>query len=116
MLHIREEQLTAFRTDRLGKFESDLLHHAQRFYPQICQGLDDRQLRQLIRRCGARAKAHGFSTERDICKYMNISLTFGSDFDRNGIHAWAITILKQRLAPNEKMQRLYAAALENEGA
>jgi hypothetical protein len=110
MLILRTAQLEALGASAQRCFEERLIAHLEKFFPQPCAVLGEAGLRQLCREGIARARIHGLRSERDLCKYLNLMLVSGRDFDRE--QPWAAEILELNSAPGQRMERLYAAALE----
>jgi hypothetical protein len=113
MLVIREPQLRVLEIAQAKSFEGRLAAHCRRFFPRAANALGE-QLADAVREAFERAKSHGFARERDICKYLNLVFTFGRDFDRSPLTAWAKPLLRSSLPSAEKMDRLYAAGLARE--
>jgi len=71
-------------------------------------------LRDEIRYGMRRARVHGFQSEYDICRYLDLMLTLGSDFDcdpglpdvRDALHDPAIE------DPTEHLDRVCTVAAE----
>jgi hypothetical protein len=110
MLVVRTAQLEALAASAERLFEERLVAHLEKFFPRPCAGLGEAGLRQLCREGIARARTYGLRSERDLCKYLNLMFVFGRAFDRE--QSWAAEILRLRSAPGQRMERLYAIALE----
>lgn len=113
MWTIRREQLLAMGGLRLEDFEVRALAHVRKFFPEPCRSLGERGTRDLVRRGIERARGYGFTSERDLCKYLNLIFTFGEEFDTR--LPWAASILRLGGAPSRRMARLYERALAREG-
>lgn len=114
MLTLRREQL-----DQLGRFSYDsfvtrMRVHLRNFYPEQCDALGDRKLGELIEFGIERAGRHGFESERDVCKYIDLMCVFGHAFDRNERLPWARHILESRYPsdPGERMRQLHSTAID----
>jgi hypothetical protein len=57
-----------------------------------CQRLGDEGLREFIAEGIERSERVGITTERSVCKYLNLAMCFGVDFLTR--ESWAISILK----------------------
>lgn len=113
MLVLRNAQLAALGASAQRRFEERLLAHLERFFPHLCAQLGEAGLRQLCQDGIARARTYGLRSERDLCKYINLILVFGPGFDRE--QPWAAEILELNSAPGQRMEKIYAAALERLG-
>ena len=111
MLTIRQEQLLALEAQANEASEDRLARHAQRFFPTQVAALAEPDLLRYVRQAVAAAQGHGFVTERDICKYLNLTLALGRDFDTA---PWARTILgaEHITGPTLRINRLYLKAIE----
>ena len=106
-LIIRPAQLDAFSEDERRKFEDWMLAHVARFFPRKAKALGgESQTRDLIRHGIGRSASYGITAKRDVCKYVDLMMVFGRDFDADGRFSWA---LKQPWPPGDKMAALYDA-------
>jgi hypothetical protein len=110
MLTIRQAQLDALSRVEAQKFEDWTLAHLHRFFSAQCAALGDDRLRESIRYGIRRAAHYGFKAKRDVCKYIDLMIVFGRDFDTDKRHRWAAEILTRRVEPGWKMQALFTAA------
>jgi len=71
------------------------------------------EISKIVDRGCERAKAHGLTTERSICRYINLVVLFGINFDRD--LPWAKAVLKENsdALPVFKIERLCAAAIHH---
>jgi len=115
MLTIRKEQLRVFDQDRRSRFLALMLAHLRKFFPARCESLGERGLREWIEHGTKRAATYHVVSERDVCKYIDIMLVFGKDFDQDARFPWAARLLKiPRTKPGEKMNLLFEAAKEHQ--
>src|SRR5262249_43366415 len=114
MFRIRSEQKSAFRVDALRDFERRVLMHMDRCFPERRTELGDVGALQMIRLGTERAAAFGIENEQDVCKFIDLMLVFGADFDQR--RDWAREVLNAESPrdPFAKMRLLYARALEEE--
>jgi hypothetical protein len=113
MLVLREAQLRAMHKAMADRQLDRLMEHAWRHFPDVAAQLGT-ELREVVARAVQRARSYGFSRQRETCKYLNLELRFGRDFDSDPGCAWAHTLLASALPGPAKMERLYRAALEHE--
>ena len=113
MLTIRREQFEVFAQADLRSFEEWVLAHLKRVFPSQSKTKGDDDLCELIR-CGRpRAAAYGIQAKRDVCKYVDLMLVLGRDFDTDSRLPWAAEILQKSRDPVAKMHFLYRAATEH---
>jgi len=110
MLTIRRAQLAAFSRADAARFEQWMLDHLRKFFAKQCEAAGEPDLRETIRYGIERAAAHGFHSKRDICKYIDLMVVLGRDFDADEQYPWAGTILTELKNPETKMEALHAAA------
>ena len=70
----------------------------------------DAQLRDTIQYGTKRAADYGITDRRDVCKYIDLAVVFGRDFDTDRRSPWAGKILGQRSSPALRMRTLLTAA------
>jgi hypothetical protein len=109
-LRIRQPQMEVFSQIEIRKFEDWMVNHLTRFFPAQCLALGNSQLRELIQHGIKRAAVHSITTERDVCKFIDLMIVFGRDFDSDNKSAWAGQILANRKTPRSKIRSLYEAA------
>jgi len=109
-LTIRASQLARFSQVEREKFEDWMVVHVNRFFPRQSQSAGEDQLRQTIRYGVERAASHGITVKRDVCKYIDLMIVLGRDFDTDRASPWARRILGQSASSDYKMQSLLAAA------
>lgn len=116
MLTIRKEQLAAFAP--LGKkaFEERMIAHIKKVFPEQFQSLGEPKLRETIQYGTQRAASFRIISERDVCKYIDLMLLYGRDFDKDPALPWAQSILQNQALrnPTAKIGRLYKAAQKQE--
>lgn len=114
MFKIRREQKVAFREQALRDFEDRVVGHVERCFPERREVLGEGGVREVIRLGLERAAMHGIVAERDVCKFVDLMLVFGIDFDRRC--AWAREVLGENADadPFVKMSRLFERAMEME--
>jgi hypothetical protein len=76
----------------------------------ILDGARDAQLRDTIQYGTKRAAGYGITDRRELCKYIDLGVVFGRDFDTDRCSSWAGKILGQRRSPTVRMKTLLTAA------
>ena len=112
MFKMRREQMDAFREEALREFEDWVAGHVERCLPERWAALGEGGVREVIRLGVERAAEYGIVAERDVCKFVDLMLVFGVDFDRE--RGWAREILAVKGDPFARMRRLHARALQEE--
>jgi hypothetical protein len=110
LLTIRATQMESFAQQEFRKFEDLMVNHLTQFFPVQCKALGITQLRELTQHGIRRDAGYGITTERDICKFINLAIVFGRDFDREERSAWATQILATGKTPGSKIRSLCEAA------
>jgi hypothetical protein len=110
MLTIRQAQFAVLSQLEVQKFEDWMLVHLKKFFPRQCAALGDTRLRETIQHGIERAAVYGLTSKRDVCKYIDLMIVFGRDFDTDRRYRWAGEILGKRRNPGAKMQALFQAA------
>jgi hypothetical protein len=59
-----------------------MLVHIREFFPGICASFGDEKLLLLVRHGIERGKHYGITSERDVCKLIDLMLILGQDMDR----------------------------------
>jgi hypothetical protein len=114
MLTIRDAAWDKLAEAAHADFVARMRAHLRKFFPEQCDALGEVKTGQLIEFGITRAREYGFGSERDVCKYIDLMCVFGHRFDRDERLPWARHILESRFPPDpaERMQHLYATALE----
>ena len=110
MLALRAPQMAAFSLAEVQKFEDWMITHIRQFFSKQCAALKEPELRDLIQYGIKRAASHGIVSERDVCKFIDLIIVFGRDFDADKQRPWASQILANRKTPRSKIRSLYEAA------
>ena len=116
MLTIRKEQLAAFRPLGEKTFEDRVIAHLKKVFPEQSESLGEPKLRESIQYGKQRAASYKIISERDVCKYIDLMIVYGRDFDKDPNHPWAQSILQNQAIrnPSSKIERLYKAAKKQE--
>jgi len=107
---IRRAQLAVFSQVEVQKFEQWVRVHLQRFFPRQCAAAGEPGVQELVQYGIQRAAIHGITAKRDVCKYIDLMIVFGRDFDKDKRSRWAGQILGNRRHPGARMRALLQAA------
>jgi hypothetical protein len=111
MLKIREQQVEALRRAAEKVFETRMVAHLRQHFPGPCEALDHEGLRERIRFGIARARRHGFTSQKDHCRFVDLMFVLGDRFDEDPQLPWVSAILADAtVAPNDTMRSLYGEA------
>ena len=106
MLTVTASQFAALSRCEAQKFEDWTLVHLRKFFPGECSTLGERRVRESIRHGIRRAAYYGISARRDVCKYIDLMIVFGRDYDADKRFRWAGEILRRGGQPAATMQTL----------
>jgi hypothetical protein len=88
-----------------------MLDHLQRCFPIDCALLNEAALLRVIR-CGVKAAiGHGFETQSEVCRFIDLTLTLGHDFLSDPLLPWAADCLASGHPPPVTFQMLHDEAL-----
>jgi len=91
-LEIHSQQLTTLHARAHRSFVDELVDHVTTYFPAHA-ALGEPQIRRVIDHAVARAQLHGFTSERNICLYLDLVLMLGADLDVDPQIPWAAEIL-----------------------
>jgi hypothetical protein len=116
MLTIRKEQLAVFGLPGKKAFEDRVVAHIKKVFPEQSQSLGEPKLRETIQYGTQRAAAYKIISERDVCKYIDLVILYGREFDKDPKLPWAQSVLQNQALrnPTSKIERLYKAAKKQE--
>ena len=81
VLSMREQQMKAFASDALARFEAQLVDHALTFSPRHAASLGRDQLQRCIHAMLSRARSHGFALRGPSQLWVELTFMFGTAFD-----------------------------------
>lgn len=116
MLTIRKEQLKVFSQNEALKFENRVAAHLRKIFPGQSRILGEEELGNLIEHGIKRARVYEIVAQRDVCKYLDLMMIFGQDFDVDQKLPWVSATLKEEFLqghPTEKILRLCDLAIEH---
>ena len=107
MLTIRREQFKALRVSLIRRFHQELLEHVKTNFVDETEGKSDKELLEHISQALKRAEVYGLKAERDLYKYINVSMLYGPNFDQEET-AWTRDYLVDEdvSSPSQRMNRL----------
>ena len=109
-MQIRDEQVHALAQAQLSRFGARMLVHIEEFFPSVFASLGEEKLLLLVRHGVERGKHYGITSERDVCKLIDLILTLGPDMDRK--FPWIAATLSDTAVPAAtKVDTVYDALL-----
>lgn len=106
--------MEAFEKSQQDSFEARVAQRLSQHFEK-CRLMEAGAFQALIRRGIHQANAWGFSSARDVSRFLGLVVVLGEDFDQGERHAWARQILEEKgLGPSQKLDRLYARARQEE--
>jgi hypothetical protein len=116
MFTIRKEQLAVFGSVGKKAFEDRMLAHLKKFFPDKYEAVGDLKVREAIQYGTQRSSAYRIISERDVCKYIDLMMVYGRDFDKDPNLPWAQSVLQNQAIkdPTSKIERLCKAAKKQE--
>jgi len=94
VLTIRREQMESLGEQMERRFVERTVAHVRRYFAARCRELGDKGTREMVLYGVTRAKAHGFTAEADVSKYIDVMFAYGRDFDVAPELPWASRILE----------------------
>jgi len=107
---IRPEQFAVFAQADLQRYEDWVLAHVRHFFPEQANRAGAENLRETTRHAIQRAATYEIRSKRDVCKYADLAVILGRDFDTDSRLPWAGDILRKALDSEIKMKSLCQAA------
>jgi hypothetical protein len=111
-VRIRKNQMNAFAEAATTDFENRMVAHLNRCFPAQCVSLQEPRVRETIRFGIERCAHYGVTAERDVCRYIDLMMVFGRDFDAREDLPWVSRILNDGVlkTPTARIERLFSVA------
>lgn len=100
MFTIRKEQIYKLKEISINEFVLDMIDHVRIYFPEETEPFDNESLEEFIRKILEKAKSYDLKSERDVCKFINLVMVFGFDFDTNSDTIWMYKMLTDESEPN----------------
>jgi hypothetical protein len=114
MLLIRAPQLQALAAVREAGFRLRLAAHVRERFTAESTALGAAGGDEAIQRALDKGASHGFVTERDLCRFVDLAFLFGHDFDTDPALPWASALLSApRVLASSRMERLWKVGMGN---
>ena len=110
MLVIRAVQMDLLRQTRWREFEAAARRHCEEHFPEVCQAFGPAETTAAVQAGLQKALAFGFEDAAHLLKFLNLTFTFGSDFDQL---PWAREIFDEPdYLPGTRIELLCAVAAQ----
>ena len=109
MIILRNEQKDSLKIPLIHKQVLGLVAHIKKHFPRATAEKTDDELYDRIKKTVKGAEKYGIKAERDVFKYINISMLYGVDFDERPETAWTVKYLTHEdiSSPSLRINRLY---------
>ena len=81
VLTISELQFNSLSAQAERSFEFRMFDHLGRFFPEQCSALSQDGVATVVLQGIARAAAYHITSQREVCKFIDLMFSFGADFD-----------------------------------
>ncbi len=110
MLIISSKQMSDFEKIKLESFMLQMQRHLIASFDRSFTVLGNKQEQFFwVRKNTLKAMSLGFNNEQEICRYLNVAVLQGENFD---VTPWATKILNSQYQPTTKAMQLEAASIE----
>jgi hypothetical protein len=110
VLTIRREQWDVLARAEWDNYENWVHDHVLAFFPRKYKAAGEAHIREMIHYGIERAVSHGFTIKSDVCRYIDLMVVLGRDFDTDERLAWAADILGKKKHASRKIKALEEAA------
>jgi hypothetical protein len=106
--------MAVFSSAAVKEFENRVVAHLKRCFRHELDSLGEPKVRELVQYGLRRAASYGIRTRRDVCRYIDLMIVFGGDFDKDPRLPWASGVLNdgELQDPTKKLLRLHEAATD----
>jgi hypothetical protein len=109
VLTIRREQLLAFSDGRRQRFVSVALQTIANHWPGMLDTRGENSVRRMIASQIEMAARHGFTTEAQVLRYLNVVVALGNDFPASV--PWGESLLREsKGTPDHRLDALVRRA------
>ncbi len=115
MLKIRPEQNEELSKVAFKDFEDRMVVHIKKHFSEHYKALGEENTRTLIQYGIERAATYEIVSERDVCKYIDLMVAFGPDYDQDHKLPWAAKNLNDENLndPSVRINTTYDAGMES---
>jgi hypothetical protein len=116
MLRIRQAQHQVLSEHAQNQFIESMVDHLRHCFPAVAWALTAEELRQHLHDCIAHAAGYGITSQRQVCRFVNLAACYGWRFDRDPELFWMRKILTDTslALPGERLDHLVQSCLQRE--
>ena len=111
MLPLRTEMLVALGSEAKASFVERVVAHVREALPKQFRVHGEDAIRELAREGIDKAQQYGFGVETDVCKFIDVMILLGRDFDHDPRFPWARELLLGDLDREVAADSLLAGAV-----
>ena len=100
---IRPEQMGVFAQIERQKFQDWIVDHLRRFFPKQCAAAGEQGLRRIVLDGIERAAGHGIKSRSGVCKYIDLMVLLGREFETDQRFPHAANILRQPIPADTRI-------------
>lgn len=110
---VRQDQIAVFSNHSNRKFEDSMVRHLNENFPSWSASAGECAVRETVRRGIRQSSTYGITSQRDVCRYVDLMVVFGNDFDHDPQLPWASRILNDAFYrdPTTKTEALHDEAM-----
>ena len=105
-MRIRPEQMAVFAQNETEKFQDWIVEHLRRFFPEQCEAAGEQGLRRLVLDGIKCAAGYGIKSRRGVCKYIDLMVLLGREFETDQRFPAAANILRQPIPADTRIGSL----------
>ncbi len=94
-MNVSSAQVAALTDARLQEFEERCVALIRTTWRDAFAHLDDDAVRALVKERAEAAGRYGFTGQRDVYRFLNLSCYLGTDFERRPDLEWAVELLRR---------------------
>jgi hypothetical protein len=108
MIILRHTQLDNINKPKLLTFITIMITHTRESFPNETKAISDSELKKHIIKSIKKAENYNLTSQQDCCKFINLAVVYGWDFDQEPNNEWMIDILEDEeiSSPSERLNRL----------
>ena len=113
MLTIRNAQMEVLSAQQRQKFVDAMCEFLRLQFKQELQGISQTSLQAKVSAALNSASRYGLRSHRDCCRYLNLAVTYGWEFEQLPENAWMREYLTDPNAgnPSQRLQRLISQCI-----
>jgi hypothetical protein len=116
MIVFTRAQMALFAAEQRARFVARMCAYLRDQFQDELWALTSQELQRRVEAALARADELGLHTERDCCRYLNLAVLYGWDFERREATAFMGAMLRDPAvgSPGRRLQRLVEECMHRE--